>query len=78
MKFSIFGLCASVDIRPLPGAWVAELLGVVLWVQDRYKVNHFPLPKYKHVTLKGLNENLQYFPGCKFKEFAIVRLRSII
>ena len=29
MKFSIFGL-VSVDIRPLPGAWVAELLGVVL------------------------------------------------
>ena len=30
MKFPIFGLSASVDIRPLPGAWVAELLGVVL------------------------------------------------
>ena len=26
---------ASVDIRPLPGAWVAELLGVILGVQDR-------------------------------------------
>ena len=30
MKFAIF---ASVDIRPLPGAWVAKL-GVVLGVQD--------------------------------------------
>ena len=30
MNFSIFELPASVDIRPLPGAWVAELLGVVL------------------------------------------------
>ena len=34
MKFAIFGLSASVDIRQLPGAWVAELLGVVLGVQD--------------------------------------------
>ena len=35
MKFCIFGLSASVDIWPLPGAWVAdELLGVVLAVQD--------------------------------------------
>ena len=32
MKFAIFGR-ASVDIRPLLGAWVAELLGVVLGVQ---------------------------------------------
>ena len=40
MKFAIFGLIdsASVDIRPLPGAWVAELLGVVLWVQDHKKI----------------------------------------
>ena len=38
MKFPIFGLCASVDIRPLPGAWVAELLGVVLGVQDHKKI----------------------------------------
>ena len=29
MKFSIFR-AASVDIRALPGAWVAELLDVVL------------------------------------------------
>ena len=36
MKFAIFGLQnASVDIRPLPGAWVAELLDVILEVQDR-------------------------------------------
>ena len=33
MKFAIFGLVASVDIRPPPGAWVAELLGVTLGVQ---------------------------------------------
>ena len=35
MKFAIFELTASVDIRPdrpLPDAWVAELLGVVLGV----------------------------------------------
>ena len=37
MKFPIFGLNASVDIRPLPGAWVTELLGVVLGVQDHKK-----------------------------------------
>ena len=30
MKFAIFGLSASVDIKPLPGAWVVELLGGVL------------------------------------------------
>ena len=33
MKFAIFGLSASVDIRPLQ-AWVAELLGV----QDHKKI----------------------------------------
>ena len=42
MKFAIFGLYASVDIRPLPGAWVAELLGVVLGVQDHKKIK-FPM-----------------------------------
>ena len=35
MKFAIFGLSASVDIRLLPVAWVAELLGV----QDRSNSN---------------------------------------
>ena len=39
MKFAIFGLSASVDIRLLPGAWVAELLGVVLGVQDHKRSN---------------------------------------
>ena len=39
MKFPIF---ASVDIRPLPGAWVAELLGVVLVVQDHKRIK-FPM-----------------------------------
>ena len=38
MKFAIFGLSASVDIKPLPGAWVAELLGVVLGVQGHKKI----------------------------------------
>ena len=50
MKFAIFG---SVDIRPLPGAWVAELLGVVLGVQDRYKVK-FPSEIFARMALKGL------------------------
>ena len=35
IKFPIFRLSASVDTMPLPGAWVAELLGVILGVQDR-------------------------------------------
>ena len=30
MKFATFGLSASVDIKQLPGAWVAGLLGVIL------------------------------------------------
>ena len=38
MKFPTFGLSASVDVRPLPGARVAELLGVVLGVQDHEKI----------------------------------------
>ena len=42
MKFAIFGLSASVDIRPLPGAWVAEVLGVVLGVQDHKNIK-FPM-----------------------------------
>ena len=45
MKFPIFGL-ASVDIRPLPGAWVVELLGVVLGVQDHKKIKFL-------MTVKG-------------------------
>ena len=38
MKFAIF---ASVNIRPLPSEWVAQLLGVVLGVQDRLKKSNF-------------------------------------
>ena len=34
MKFVIFGLGVSVDIRPLPGAWVSELLSLFLGVKD--------------------------------------------
>ena len=33
-KYEGIPFSASVDIRPLPGAWVAELLGVALGVQD--------------------------------------------
>ena len=51
-KFSIIGR-ASVDIRPLPGAWVAELLGVVLEVQDHKKIK-FPMAT---LGLKGLSTN---------------------
>ena len=50
MKFAIF---ASVDIRLLPGAWVAELLGVVLGVQDHEKIK-FPKQVYSSKALKGL------------------------
>ena len=54
----------SVDIRPLPGAWVAELLGVIilgviiLGVQDHKKVK-FPMVSItngeynRHWHLKG-------------------------
>ena len=42
MKFAIFELSASVDIRPLHGAWIAELLGVVLGIQDHKKIK-FPM-----------------------------------
>ena len=38
MKFPIFGFSASVDIRPLPGAWVAELLCCPRAVQDPKKI----------------------------------------
>ena len=57
MKFNIFGFRASVDIKPLPGAFVAELLGVVLGVQDRIKgrISH---QKYLHN-----NETFSYFYG---------------
>ena len=39
-KFAIY-FCASVDIRPLAGAWVADLLGIVLGVQD-HKTGFLP------------------------------------
>ena len=42
MKFAIFGLSASVHIKLVPGAWVAELLGVVLAVQNHKKIK-FPM-----------------------------------
>ena len=53
MKLSFFGLSASVYIRQLPGAWVAELLGVVLGVQD-HKKDQIPLRIYSSLAAKGL------------------------
>ena len=53
MKFAIFGLSESVDIRPLPGARVAELLGVVLGVQDHKKIK-FSLRVYSSMAAKRL------------------------
>ena len=53
MKFAIF---ASIDIKPLPGAWVAELLGVVLGVQDHKKIK-FPLRVYSSKAVAGLKSN---------------------
>ena len=56
MKFTIFrflNFCASVDIRPLPDARVAELLGVVLGVQDHKNIT-FPLRVYSSLEAKGL------------------------
>ena len=51
MKFAIFGLSASVDIRPLSGAWVAELLGHWAPGQIKGQTSHH---KYLHVRhLKG-------------------------
>ena len=51
MKFAIFGLSASVDIRPLSGAWVTELLGVVLLIKDE---KYEKYEKYLHLLhLKG-------------------------
>ena len=52
MKFAIFGLGASVDIKRLAGAWVAELLGVVLGVQDHEKIE-FPMEYTRQKQLKG-------------------------
>ena len=53
MKFAIFGLSALVDIRPLPGAWVAELLGVLLGVQDHKKIKFRMAIISGHWQLKG-------------------------
>ena len=44
MKFAIFGLSASVDIKPLTGAWV----------QDHKKIKKFPLRVYSSLAAKGL------------------------
>ena len=68
MKFPIFGLSESVYIRPLTGAWVAELLGVVLEVQDHKKIK-FPLRVYSSLAAKGLNTVLDnYFRTDKYEQ----------
>ena len=67
MKFAIFGLSASVDIRPLPGAWVVELLGVVLGVQDHKKIK-FPRRVYSSKTVKGLKTMFGYALGTLFSK----------
>ena len=59
MKFSIFGLSASVDIRPLPGVWVAELLGVVLGIQDN-KISNFHC-EYTSMAAKELQRLIILF-----------------
>ena len=48
MKFAIFKLSASVDIRPLSGVWVAELL--VVHVRQKVKV-----PMSTILDIKGYN-----------------------
>ena len=60
-----FWACVSVDIRPLPGAWVADLLGVVLGVQDHKKIK-FILVKIAHrgiiiAKIKKLNHGNSIF-----------------
>ena len=55
MKFAFYGLFpTSVDIRPLPGAWVVELLGVVLGVQD-HKKNQIFTARYSSMAAKELS-----------------------
>ena len=51
MKFPNFGLDA-VDIRPLPGVWVADLLGVALGVQDHKKLKAAKGQLYKSQELR--------------------------
>ena len=60
MKFAIFGLSASVDIRQLSGAWVAELLGVVLRVQDHKKIKFY------------LNKNWEIWKNSNFFHFFLL------
>ena len=55
MKFAIFYLRVSVDNGPLPGAWVAELLGVILGVQGHKKII-FPKLVYLSKAVKGLRK----------------------
>ena len=51
MKFAIFGLyfVHQLIFRPFPGAWVAELLGVVLGVQDHKNIK-FPKRVYSSLA----------------------------
>ena len=54
MKFAIFGLSGSVEIKPLPGAWIGKLVGVVLGAQDHKEIK-FTLRVYSSSAAKGLN-----------------------
>ena len=71
MKFAIFGLSASVDIRPLPGAWIAELLGIVLEVQDHKKIKfHMATLGLKGLrVLRGIKQNTLKFKFNNYEKF---------
>ena len=70
MKFIIFGLniYISVDIRPLPCAWLAELLGVQ--VQDHKKIK-YPPRVHSSLAAKGLNKDLKKFNFFNIKTYGM-------
>ena len=58
MKFDIFELSASVNNGLVPGAWVRELLGVILEVQD-HKRGNFSSKIFLRMALKGLKNSFE-------------------
>ena len=57
MKFAIiFWTCASVDNRPLPGEWVAELLGVILESRTDKRSN-FLSQIFARMAVEGLKQS---------------------
>ena len=54
MKFAIFELSASVDIKPLPCSWFAELLGVILGSRTD-KRSSFLSQIFTRMALEGLS-----------------------